>query len=277
MKERERIVYEAKRRKKGFRELFSDLSANWWLLQQLYLRDLTAVYKQSFLGVFWVMVNPLMTLTTFFVLNSSGILSAGQMSAPYPVFAIIGLSLWQVFSSGLLATSSSITSAGDMIRKINFPREVLVFASMAQPTITFTVNILLMIPILLFYGYAPSPYILALPFFALPIISLALGIGLIFSLINAVTHDTSRMLGPLMTFLLFMTPIMYSNPHQGFIGLAAGINPLYYLIDQPRTLILTGTLTEPIAYTASAALSFLTFIVCWKAFHTASPKIAERV
>ena len=71
----------------------------------MFLRDIKSMYKQSFVGVFWTLVIPFITLGTFVLLNRSGVFSLGDIDVPYPIFAILGLAFWQIFSAGIIATS----------------------------------------------------------------------------------------------------------------------------------------------------------------------------
>jgi len=121
--------------------MFSELKNGRWLMFQLFLRDIKSMYKQSFFGVFWTLIIPFFTLGTFIVLNSSGIITLGDINAPYPIFAVLGLAFWQIFSTGIVACTNSISNAGNMITKINFSRETLVFASMGQAIIACLIQI----------------------------------------------------------------------------------------------------------------------------------------
>ena len=109
----------------GFSAIVSEIKDNHWLTGQLFRRDFLATYKQSFLGIFWVFLIPLVTMGTFLLLNQSGILAVGDMAVPYPVFAVIGVVLWQLFSSGLMAGTNSLVKAGSMLTKINFSKKSL--------------------------------------------------------------------------------------------------------------------------------------------------------
>ena len=81
--------------------MFSEIKNSKWLIFQLFLRDVKSMYKQSFIGVFWTLIIPFFALGTFIVLNSSGIITLGDINAPYPIFAVLGLAFWQIFSTGI--------------------------------------------------------------------------------------------------------------------------------------------------------------------------------
>jgi len=262
---------------KSWVKMVSRLSESRWLIWQLFQRDLKAVYKQSFIGVFWIFLMPLIALTTFILLNNSGILTVGEITAPYPLYALLGLSLWQIFSAGLVAATNSVTSAGQMIKKINFPMESLVFASVAQALVTFAIQGTAVLVLFAYYPTAPTPYILLAPVAAIPIIALTLGIGFITSLINGVTRDLEKAIGAIVSFLMFVTPVMYAKPAYGILAAAAAVNPLYYLVEVPRSLILTGATTHLNEYVLSTIVALAVFLAGWRTFYLTQTRITERI
>ncbi len=129
--------------KKGYlsivSEIFNELKKNRWLTYQLFKRDFFAVYKQSFVGILWALIIPLVSVGTFIILNRSGIFTIGDIDVPYPIYAILGMAFWQLFSTGLIASSNSLVKAGSMIVKINFSKKALVIASTGQSLISFLI------------------------------------------------------------------------------------------------------------------------------------------
>jgi len=105
-----------------FKDIFTEILYYRWLTLQLFKRDLFALYKQSFLGIFWAVIIPLVSIGTFVILNRSGIFSIGEINTPYSIYAILGLTFWQLFSTGLVASSNSMVKAGSFIFLFRFRR-----------------------------------------------------------------------------------------------------------------------------------------------------------
>ena len=267
--------------KKGYlsvlEEIICEIHQNKWLTWQLFKRDFLAYYKQSFIGIFWAIIMPLMSIGTFILMNKSGIFSIGYVTAPYPLFAVLGMALWNIFSTGVLAGSNSLIKAGHMISKINFSKKSLVIASFGQAIISFAIQIMLVSVLFGVYGILPNISILLLPVLIIPILLLTLGLGFILSLLNGIFRDIGNILSMLVTFLMFLTPILYSKPETGLLGGITKFNPLYYLIDGPRNLILFGTMPDPVGYIFAIIISFAVFIICIVAFHLTETRLAERV
>ena len=260
-----------------FSEIYNEFIKNRWLTYQLFKRDFFALYKQSFIGVLWAFIIPLFSVGTFIILNRSGIFSIGEIDVPYPIYAILGMAFWQLFSTGLITSSNSLVKAGSMIAKINFSKKSLVIASAGQSIVSFLIQLTLVIILFIYYKIAPSTAILLIPLFMIPIMLLTLGLGFIFSLLNGIVRDIGNILSILMTFLMFLTPILYAKPSTGILARITNYNPLYYLTSVPRELVLTGTISEWKGFLISSAISIIIFIICLIVFHLTETRVAERI
>lgn len=282
MKEKKIAIYEPDRSiKQGYftlwKENFQDLKENLWLIRQLFLRDFKGQYSQSLLGVVWAFILPLVTLSIFILLRNSGLFNVGAIEVPYAIYALLGLSFWQLFVTGIVQSTNSLVSAGSMIKKVNFPRETLIFSSLGNSLFSFTLQMIIVFILFGVYGFVPHWQFVLFPFMLIPIVLLTCGLGFIFSIINGIIRDLGRILGLGLTFLLFITPIAYELPEIGFVATLARINPLYYLSIAPRDIALTGTLNHPLGYFISCGLSIVIFFFCWMTFHLTETRIPERL
>ena len=267
--------------KKGYVSLFKEMAeevrSSKWLTWQLFKRDFKVVYQQSVLGILWILIPPLVTVGTFTFLNQAGIFNVGDISVPYPVFALLSVALWGIFATGLSSTTSSLASAGGMISKINFPREALVFSAMGRALINFLVQIVLVAILFAYYGIIPYWTAILVPFLLIPMVLLSLGLGLILSILNGVVRDVGRTIPIFTTFLMLLTPVLYATPNTGILGTITQYNPMYYLITVPRDLILVGSTSEWYGFFLSTLLSVVIFFMCWIIFHLTETRIAERI
>jgi lipopolysaccharide transport system permease protein len=260
-----------------FKEIVNEIKDNRWLTYQLFIRDFLTIYKQSFIGFLWAFIIPVASVGTFIILNSSGVFTIGDINVPYPVYAILGMAFWQLFSTGIISCSNAMVKAGSMIVKINFSKKSLVLASSGQSLISFLVQLGLVMILFLYYEITPSILILSVPLLLIPIMCFTIGLGLILSILNGIFRDIGNMLSMLMTFLMFLTPVLYARPSTGILNTITNYNPLYYLISVPRDLILTGTITELKGFLVSSIMSFVLFIVCLVTFHLTETRVAERI
>ena len=280
--------------RQGYRSLLRDivveLVASRWLIYQLFKRDIASFYKQSVLGVFWVFVVPLVTVGTFALLRGSGVVTAGEVATPYPIFAVLGIAVWQLFAQGIVAGAGSLVGGGDMISRINFSKKSLVIAAMGRTLVSFAVLVGLLL--VLFAVYAARGYKIDLhagialaPLSLVPLLLLTLGASFYLALLNGVIRDVGTMLSMLVTFLMLLTPVLYPRPKLGpgaadlaiLLDRITAYNPLYYLVEAPRELVLTGQLTDPRGFLLASAASVLLFFFAIIGFHVAETRIAERI
>jgi lipopolysaccharide transport system permease protein len=273
-----RIYEPHKQLKQGIRiwkEMFQEIYDFRELIWRLFVRDLSAKYKQSILGNVWSLVMPFVAIGTFMYLSSAGILTIQDTHMPYPIYALIGLTIWQIFSMGLSAGAGSLVGAGDLITKINFPREVLVVASMSQSILEILIKSVLIVIFFFVFHFCPSWIGIFFPFFLLPLMLLTLGFALMLSMLNGIIRDIANIVSLLVTFLMFLTPVLYPIPHKSLSLFQ--INILVPLINAPRDIIAFGYIRQPGHYLIASAVSLLVFLISWRIFHLAETKIPERL
>lgn len=260
-----------------FRDIITEVSANRWLIFQLFKRDFFVLYKQSVIGIVWVLIIPLAAAATFIFLNGAGLFDIGTITIPYALYTVLGIAVWSIFSTGLVAGTNSLVMAGSMITKINFSKKSLVIASIGQAIFSFLIQFCLVLGLLVRYRFTPSVDIVLVPLLVIPIVLLTLGLGFILSLFNAILRDVGSMLSLALTFLLFLTPIAYAKPTAGVFAIISSYNPIYYLVTVPRDLALIGTTSAWNGFVLSSALAAGIFIVSLVLFHLTETRIAERV
>jgi ABC-type polysaccharide/polyol phosphate export permease len=205
------------------------------------------------------------------------VLSLGPVQVPYPLFATLGLATWQLFATGLVSGSSALVKAGSMITKVNFSRKTLVLATCSQAVIPFLVQCLLAAALAVAYRWTPPAAAMWAPLAVIPLALLTCGLALLLALLNGVFRDVGTLVALLVTFLMLLTPVLYSRPRVGALALVTDHNPLFYLVNAPRDLVLSGRLEEPRAFALVSGLSVIVFLVCLVGFHLTEVRVAERV
>ena len=260
-----------------FYEMLNEVKSNRWLTYQLFKRDFFAMHKQSLIGLIWIVILPVVNVATFVLLSRSGIFNLGHISVPYPIYAILGMAFWQIFSTGIISCGSSLTNAGEMILRINFSKKSLVMASIGKPIVSFFIQFVLVGILFIVYAMVPHQTILLVPIVIIPVIFLTLGLGFIVALLNAIVRDTGSLLSIGMTILMYLTPVLYARPEMGLLGQITKYNPMYYFITAGRDLVLKGTISEPNGFLISSLVSFLILIIASFIFHLTETRIAERI
>ena len=137
-------------------------------------RDLRVRYAQTFLGLVWAIVQPLLTVVIF-TLVFGHFVKVDTGSLPYPVFALCGMVAWTYFSFVMNQSGSSIIGAQEMVKKIYFPRLVIPLSKAVVGLVDFCIALVLLLMLILFYDVSVSLNILMLPFFYYPYHSFCFG------------------------------------------------------------------------------------------------------
>lgn len=183
-----------------YRELFYFLA---W-------RDIVVRYKQTFLGVLWAIVRPLLTMTIFaFVFGRIAHLSTGEVN--YPLFVLAALLPWMLFANSLVDTSNSLVNNASMISKVYFPRIILPISNIMVHLVDFLICLAMLFFLLLINGYLTHWSFLALPLFIGLTFLLCLGTSLWLAAISVRYRDLRFIVPFLAQFGVFISPIGYSS------------------------------------------------------------------
>jgi lipopolysaccharide transport system permease protein len=140
-----------------------DIWAGRELAWRLFIRDLSAQYRQTFLGYIWAFLPPLVASMTFIFLNSQGIVQITGTGIPYPAFAMMGTLLWQVFVDAIMSPPNSFNSAKSMLAKINFPREAILLGGLYMVVFNFFVRLVLVVAVMIFWQVPVDANLLFFP------------------------------------------------------------------------------------------------------------------
>ncbi len=275
----QKIIYEPNQYLKlGVRiwpQMIKELIDHRELLFKLFQRNLAVRFKQVLLGIFWSVLIPVVGIAAFIYLNQAKLFNIGEVHAPYPLYALIGVSIWQLFAVGLNAGCQSLVSAGDMVYKINFPREIIVLSSLAEAVYDFFVKIVLIALLLIYYQFTPYWTVLLFPLALIPLLFFIIGSSFLLALFNAIFRDTAHMLSLGLNLLVFFSPVFYPTTQNNYLLLK--LNIVSHLINGPRDLVLSGRMLEPKSYFVASSVSLLIFLMAWRLFHLVETKIPERI
>jgi lipopolysaccharide transport system permease protein len=186
----------------------ADLWAYRELLYFLTWRDVKVRYKQTLMGVAWVVVQPLVTMLVFTIIfNRIGRLDSG--STPYPLFAYAGLLLWTFFSGAVSAGTNSLISNTSLVTKVYFPRAFIPAAAVGAGLVDFAVGALLLAGLAAYYGVHVTWHLLLLPVFLLLCATLALAAAMLASALTVKYRDLRHALPFLLQFYMFASPVIY--------------------------------------------------------------------
>lgn len=260
-----------------WKEMLRELVRGRELMWRLFRRELSAHYRQSVFGYVWAVAPAIVTVVTFTYLNRSKILPIGETNLPYPAYVLLGVSVWQLFATGLSKTAQSLVQSRSIIIHINFSRETLVLAVFGESVFNFLIRMVLIVAVFAWFRVVPVWTVFLVPFVLLPLALLTVGFGFILAFTNGVFRDIGNSLTVVLTFAMFLTPVVYPPPTQWPKVLLNYVNPVSPFIIATRDLTTIGVLSQPYGLLWASVFSLLVYLVCWRVFHLAMCRVAERV
>lgn len=207
-------------------------------------RDLKVRYRQTVIGVLWVIIQPFLTMVIFSIFFG-GLAKVPSDDIPYPIFSFAALVPWTFFANSINQASNSLVNSADMIKKIYFPRLTMPIASMLAGLVDFFLAFIILLGMMLYYRLIPTINILWFPLFIILAMMTSLGVSLWLSALNVQFRDVRYMIPFITQVWLFLTPVVYPSsmlpePWHTLYG----INPMVGVVEGFRWALL-GTDTAP--------------------------------
>lgn len=212
--------------------VLADLRSSRELLVNLTQREVSGKYKRTALGQAWSLLNPLATMLVFTIVFSKFLRITPDVGDPsglnvFALFLLSALLPWNFFSNALTSGMGALLSNANLVKKVYFPREILVAASVFSFDVTFVIEMLLLtIAIIVVSGTGVLPFLPLVPVFMVLLTMFGLGFGLALSVANVYFRDTAQFVGIGMQVWFYLTPIVY---------------PLSYLDKSKTPLLVPGT------------------------------------
>ncbi len=232
------LVLEAGRSEKNY---WRDLWAYRELFAILAWRDVAVQYKQSVVGIAWALIRPLLTMIIFTIVFERVARLPSEGTAPYPIMVMAGMLPWFLFSTILSNASASLVTNQNLISKVYFPRLVVPTASALVAVVDFTVSFVLLLGMMVAFGFLPDWRIAFLPLFIVLAVLASLGPALILSSLNVKYRDFRFIVPFIVQFGLYASPVGFSSsvvPEEWRLLYSA--NPVVGVIDGFRWCLLGG-------------------------------------
>ncbi|HKI37783.1 MAG TPA: ABC transporter permease [Gemmataceae bacterium] len=245
------------------------------LLLTLALRDIKLRYRQTVLGVAWVVLQPLLGAAIFaFVFGLVAKLPSEGI--PYFVFAYAGLTAWTAFQTTFTKASTCLVQNANLVTKVYFPRLVLPLSTAFGAVIDFVCGLAMLVPMLAAFHVAPGWPVLLLPVWLALLLLLALGAGLVAAALSAQYRDVQYILPVVLQLAMYASPLAYAlkvvpEKWQTLYSL----NPLVGLLEAVRWSLL-GSAAPPVAAVAyGATVAAGTFVGGAMIFRRAERRFAD--
>ena len=218
------------------------------LLNELSKTDFKLRYQGSILGYLWAIIRPFLMFGIMYLVFAK-FLRFGDEIPHYPVYLLVGTVLWNFFIECTNQGIQSLLIRSDLMRKIAFPKWIIVLSATTTALINLGINFVVIILFSFFSGIAPSLGWLLVPFLILELYLLSLGLALLLGSVNIKYRDVQSIWEVVVQALFYAVPIIYPiqmvATYSNFTAHLLMLNPIAQVIQDVRSLLVTdATLTS---------------------------------
>ena len=247
------------------------------LIKHLAKRELTVRYKQSFLGFVWVIINPFMQMLIMSFVFSY-VFKFNMPGVPYPIFMYAGLLPWIFFTGCINSSMSALVDGAGLIKKIYFPREILIIATILAKSFDFALSLIVFFLLMWFYQIPITWHIIFfIPIFIIQTL-LIFGLGMILSVLNLFYRDIQYLVTLMLTLLFYLTPVLYQTESfpEKFRWIFK-INPMSVFINAYRQIFLAHDIPNWGSLGIGVVISLVIFVIAYRFFKKAEGTFADMV
>lgn len=257
--------------------MWRDLLGSREIAWRLMVRDISAKYRQSLLGIAWAFLPSIVMAVGFTLANNARVINIGFTGLPYPAYVMFSTALWQTFVEALNGPVQAVTMAKPMLARVNFPREALILSKMGEVFFNFAIKLILIVALFIWFRIPVGWTVILTPVSLIHLVLLGTLIGLLLAPLGVLYQDVSKGVSMLTGFWLFLTPVVYPVPKGGTFSFLVQLNPVTPLLVTTRELATTGIVSEPMGFWVVSAVSWLGILLTWIIFRLAMPFVVERV
>lgn len=256
-------------------EVFKNLYKYRELLKTSVKKEVRAKYKNSFLGVLWSFLNPLLQITVYAIIFSM-ILSNKQEH--YAIFLCCGLIPWTFFSSAVSKAAFTFVENGNIIKKVYFPREIIPLSVVTSEAVNFLISTVIIIAFVIFGGVGLSKYIIYYPIVMIAQYLIILAISLILSSVCVYLRDLQHFVGVALQLLFYSVPIVYSSDSiPANFQWILKYNPMAHIINAYRDIFYNQTMIDVKMIGIIIIVGIIGCVVGYKIFNKLQKGFAEQL
>ncbi|MBU1863690.1 MAG: ABC transporter permease [Candidatus Omnitrophica bacterium] len=241
------------------------LLREWKIIKNLTLRNIKVKYKNTVLGFFWALLQPLCTIVIFCFVFSY-VLETDTEN--FPLFLCVGILPWMFFANSLGEATASVISNSNLVLKINFPLAVLPLSYCLSNLIDFLFALIILLPILYVFG-TPIPLVILLHLFPIIVCHLLfiMGLSLMLSVAHVFYKDIGHLLTVVLMFWFYLTPILYPLTQVPQEVLAFYyLNPTIYFIEGYRGVLFDSAAPQLLLYGKMLGVGLVFLLTGWLVF-----------
>jgi len=256
-------------------KVFKDLYNYRELLKTNVKKEIRGKYKNSFLGVLWSFLNPLLQIIVYAVVFQVILKNPKEN---YAIFICCGLIPWTFFSSTISRAAFTMVENGNILKKVYFPREILPISIVTSEAVNFMISTIIILGFVIFGGLGISKYIIFYPIVLLAQYLLLIGLSLIVSSISVYIRDLQHLVGVVIQLLFYATPIIYAAESipENFKWIL-NMNPMTYIINGFRDIFYNQTMIDIGPLAILIGISIVLCVIGYLIFNKLQKGFAEQL
>ena len=245
------------------------------LLKTNVKKEIRGKYKNSFLGVLWSFLNPLLQIAVYAIVFP---LILRNTQENYVIFLCCGLIPWTFFSTTISRAAFTLIENGNILKKVYFPREILPLSVVTSETVNFLISTFIILGFVIFGGLGISKYVIFYPLILLAQYLILIAIALVVSSISVYIRDLQHLIGVVLQLLFYAAPIVYEPKSipENFAWIL-NINPMTYIINGYRNIFYNQTMPELKPLFILIASSIVACIIGYLIFNKLQKGFAEQL
>lgn len=259
------------------RDSLKGYKSSFYLAKQLAKRDITSQHRQSIFGIFWVILPVLMNALVWIFLESSGTINLTATTIPYPLFVLIGTTVWSIFGECLNMPIGTINGNRGIITKINFEKEALIALGFIKIGFNLLIKLGMILFFILYFQVVPTLSIVLFFPFLLLMMLFFISIGIIIAPIGILYNDISRFIPIALQLLMYVTPVLYVIPESGLMQKIMSLNPLSYIITDIRNTLTAMPIENGIFWLFFLLATLFLSLIAMVVYRVSIPIITERM
>lgn len=245
------------------------------LLKTNVKKEIRGKYKNSFLGVLWSFLNPLLQIAVYAIVFP---LILKNTQENYVIFLCCGLIPWTFFSTAITRSAFTMVENGNLLKKVYFPREILPISVVTSEAVNFFISTIIILAFVLFSGLGITKYVVIYPLVFLAQYVLLLAISLVISSVCVYVRDLQHFVGVFLQLLFYATPIVYAaDTIPADFAWVLKLNPMTYVINGYRDIFYNQTMPDIGAILLLIGGSIGAIVVAYLIFNKLQKGFAEQL
>ena len=245
------------------------------LLKTNVKKEIRGKYKNSFLGVLWSFLNPLLQIAVYAIVFP---LILKNTQENYVIFLCCGLIPWTFFSTAISKSAFTMIENGNILKKVYFPREILPISVVTSEAVNFIISTIIIMAFVIFGGLGLTKYVIYYPIVLIAQYIITLAISLIISSVTVYFRDLQHLVGVALQLLFYATPIVYASETipENFKWILE-INPMTYIINGYRDIFYNQQVPEIVPILILIVIGIVATIISYVIFNKLQRGFAEEL